>query len=362
VKCRSLIALGLLVVGGVACGTLLGARETADGAVDGGVDGHADDGRNAGDGGDAGDAGDQADSPPFLSCLGMDSVCGASGKEDCCASSIVDSGDFDRGDDAGYRASVTSFRLDDYEITVGRFRRFVNAVVGGYRPAAGSGKHAHLNHGYGLSWPGGYEPGWDSAWNSNLYADKEAWEGPSVLSCKENFATWTPSSASNETLPINCVNWFQAYAFCIWDGGFLPSEAEWSYAAAGGSEQRAFAWGDAGVGPDAGLAAYGCWYHGDGIPCSGVANIAPVGTLTAGNGRWHQSDLSGNLWEWNLDWYAEAYQPGCIDCAYLTEGTERVRRGGSYGFPEVWLLASTRSQGEPAYANPSVGARCARSP
>jgi hypothetical protein len=34
--------------------------------------------------------------------------------------------------------------------------------------------------------------------------------------------TWTVTPGSNETRPINCVNWWEAYAFCIWDGGFLP--------------------------------------------------------------------------------------------------------------------------------------------
>ena len=47
---------------------------------------------------------------------------------------------------------------------------------------------------------------------------------------------------ANESLPINCITWYEAFAFCAWDGGFLPTEAEWNYAAAGGSEQRAYPW------------------------------------------------------------------------------------------------------------------------
>ncbi len=47
-------------------------------------------------------------------------------------------------------------------------------------------------------------------------------------------------AGSNENQPINCVTWYEAFAFCISDGGYLPTAAEWNYAAAGGSDQRAY--------------------------------------------------------------------------------------------------------------------------
>ena len=64
-----------------------------------------------------------------------------------------------------------------------------------------------------------------------------------VSSC--GTSTYTPQPSQNDNLPVSCVSWTEAYAFCIWDGGFLPSDAEWGYAAAGGSAQREFPWGSA---------------------------------------------------------------------------------------------------------------------
>jgi sulfatase modifying factor 1 len=180
-------------------------------------------------------------------------TCGANG-ESCCTSLEVTGGTYDRtytssGDaaaDEAAPATVTGFRLDEYEVTVGRFRQFVSAWNGGagYVPPAGSGRHAHLNGGLGLASDGGdagiaYETGWLSSDNGAI-APTDA-----SLACESQFATWTTRAGGNENLPINCVNWYEAYAFCIWDGGFLPSEAESEYAAAGGSQQREYPWGGA---------------------------------------------------------------------------------------------------------------------
>ena len=305
--------------------------------------------------------------------------CGT-GNESCCASEEVVGGTYYRtyanGGDGGMGeadpATVSGFRLDKYDVTVGRFRQFVNAVLppdggGGWLPPAASGKHTHLNAGSGLAngaSPGTYETGWVASDNGYI--------SPTTgnLECGDpgigDTSTWTASAGSQENLPISCVNWYEAYAFCIWDGGFLPSEAEWEYAAAGGSEQREFPWGSTTPGAANQYAIYGdgngrCYYPtGTLATCTGVANIAPVGTATLGAGLWGQLDLAGELWEWNLDWYAPYIDP-CADCANLTGGSSRVIRSGYYLVGASQLLAPYRNDYTPTNGL-DFGFRCARTP
>jgi formylglycine-generating enzyme required for sulfatase activity len=268
--------------------------------------------------------------------------------------------------DAGDPASVSAFRLDKYLVTVGRFRQFVHAAQTtdagvGWRPAPGSGKHTHLNGGLGLVAVGGSSStGYESGWN----AADDAYVAPTSanLACDPLYATWTPSAGGNEKRPINCVTWQESYAFCIWDGGFLPSESEWEYAAAGGASEHDFPWGNAAPGTDNTEAIYGCNYPSGGGACTGVTNIAPVGSAPAGAGPFGQLDLAGDAWEWTLDWYGVAYVSPCADCAALTPTFGRSLRGGNFELSATYLPTAYRLGAMATVRQAYTGFRCARSP
>ena len=280
--------------------------------------------------------------PPFASCANLPKTCGVSKSDDCCASPLVPGGTYNRSNDPMYPATVSTFRLDKYEVTVGRFRAFVNAG-GGTRatpPAAGSGT--------GVT----FGTGWDPAWNAHLVANAEALKA--ALKCDAQRQTWTNEPSTNDNLPINCVNWFDAFAFCIWDNGRLPTEAEWNYAASGGSEQRVYPWSN----PPSSTTIDDTQAVFCGLTCA----VQHVGSRSPkGDGRWEQADLSGNVWEWMLDWYAPYLNP-CVDCTNLITTTDRVVRGMSFSQPPLNLRTGSRPHATPLNRDNSSGFRCAKSP
>jgi formylglycine-generating enzyme required for sulfatase activity len=308
-----------------------------------------------------GDVGPVDPGSTFPSCTALLASCGPKGTDSCCTSLWVPGGTYYRSYDVAadgmysstaYPATVSSFYLDKYLVTVGRFRAFVNAGMGidtpSGKPAAGAGANPYLAG-----------SGWDPSWDASLAPSTATLE--SNLNCNATWQTWTNAAGSNEELPINCVTWYEAMAFCAWDGGFLPTEAEWNYAAAGGNEQRAYPWSN-----PAGSLAIDCTdanYYGTSYCVSSGANKVGSESPT-GDGRWGQSDLGGNLYEWNLDSMAAPYTTypysigSCTDCADLSASGYKVFRGGE--FADAGLRTANRSFADPAILFDGVGVRCAR--
>jgi formylglycine-generating enzyme required for sulfatase activity len=314
---------------------------------------------------------------------GANATCGgvagnenASGADDCCKALALPSGSFNQFNDPRYTATVSSFILDEFEVTAGRFRAFVEATNGdlrGHAPADGAGAHPKVAN-----------SGWRSEWNAALPAsrtDVDQMLGPEKCQVGANLddygalTWWTPALdakvkannggksdvlASNtkdalDGKALNCVPWQVLMEFCIWDGGRLPTNAEWGYASAGGGEQREFAWGnvpdaqkahvfgqpnlsfapldpngqsivvawlwDASAGPNAappGQSGYVyTWGSRFAAQHDNASHIAPVGRRVTGNAKWGHADMSGGMYEWTLD--EGPIKPGtCTDCANVS--------------------------------------------
>jgi formylglycine-generating enzyme required for sulfatase activity len=302
--------------------------------------------------------------PPTTAAMtgpGLD-TCGST-PGSCAATVRLPGGTYDVRIDPATPATVSSYRLDTYKVTVGRFRKFTEAWLGGWRPAEGAGKHLHTNGGRGLARvEGGFESGWQSAWNGWVGAPSQApqpltsldagtWSAN--LACRSATgpaaATWSAVAGTRESWPMNCATWVEAQAFCIWDGGFLPSEIEWDFAAIGGSEGRTFPWGTDPVSPARALYA--------------AQQLEPVGSRPAGVGRWGHAEMLGTLGEFVMDSRVTSYASRCVDCAHESTTRDRTTRGTNFRSSAVTVTAVSsvgRSGMELDIRSDAYGFRCAR--
>ncbi len=263
---------------------------------------------------------------------------GASG----CGMVSVPGGTFAMGDPMARRGgpvqtaiTVSPFMIDRYEVTVARFRRFWDAGHPGVPD-----QWVVYRGGRNLPWAlTTYEPG----------------RAADIAEC-----TWNPAAGNFESRPINCVDWFTAQAFCVWDGGRLPTEAEWEFAARG-TDGRAFPWGN--EAPDGRL----CWGGND----QGLMGTCDEegGAFTPGASPFGAIHMSGNVWEWTADSYGDYGNSDCWMGAAQTDpicsansDSDRVVRGGAWHYTDaVDLRAAARGGVSPTSRNVfGIGFRCAR--
>ena len=155
--------------------------------------------------------------------------------------------------------------------------------------------------------------------------------------------------AGEPRLPVSCVHWRDADAFCRAAGKRLPREAEWSSRAADGE-----------AGATRGRISAGCFFAATlvsettGRTCT--RGPSRVGAHPSGASALGFQDLSGNVEEWMSDWYVENLAYGGAPAA----GASHVLRGGGWLSAPSAARTTSRNWGSSLEAGPNVGFRCAR--
>ncbi len=190
--------------------------------------------------------------------------------------------------------------------------------------------------------------------------------------------TWQkPGFPQTERDPVVCVNWFEVRAYANWLSGKtgkryrLPSEAEWEFAARGGSTgSRPFAADPtnfctrANVGD---LSLADAYKHrrdtGRYGACSdGFPFTAPVGQFPPNKFGLH--DMLGNVWEWTEDCWNTTHDGAGPDSKPRMTGDcdKRVVRGGGW-FNDPWRATSTfRFRDSNGHNGNMLGFRLVRDP
>jgi formylglycine-generating enzyme required for sulfatase activity len=196
---------------------------------------------------------------------------------------------------------VSAFYLDRYEVTTGRYAKFLQATGSTHPPL-----------------------GWETL---DLNRGSE--------------------------LPVTGVDWRDADAYCRWAGRRLPTEAEWEKAARG-TDARSYPWGN-------GSPMLDHANYENSSPSAYDGGLAKVGTHPAGKSPYGIDDLAGNAAEWVADWYAEAFPSNDVrDPKGPAGGSTRVIRGGGRFDPGERIRATKRYYASPDTRGEDIGFRCAR--
>ncbi len=219
----------------------------------------------------------------------------------------IPAGPFVMGSDKGppdetppHRVDISTFWIDELEITAGQYQDCVSA--GACTPAAAS------------------------------------------AGCNSN-------ALGRESHPINCIDWRQADSYCTWANKRLPTEAEWEKAARG-TDGRPFPWGE--TSPTQQLLNFG----------NNVGSTTEVGSYPDGISFYGVHNMGGNVSEWTSDYYAADYYERSpnTDPSGPESSDSRVGRGSSWkiGVPEEALTATVRIRLLESTFDSSIGVRCAR--
>ena len=221
-----------------------------------------------------------------------------------------------------HKATLTSFYMSKTEVTNAQYAQFLNQY-GDYRIKKGL-----LYENQQMIYPNGWGLQFEEDTMANLIYDNKK-------------GKWKPA-AGKDSFPVVNVTWFGAFEFCRFFGFTLPTEAQWEYAASFKSRgdlkspldydlespsDYESGYKYAGTDSVSELADFAWYIQNSGYSTHAVATrkTNPVGLY----------DMSGNVWEWCMDWYKNDFysdaEAAATDPVYApVGGSLRVRRGGSW--------------------------------
>jgi formylglycine-generating enzyme required for sulfatase activity len=203
----------------------------------------------------------------------------------------------------------------------------------------------------------------------NVTISEAFWMGEHEVTQGE-YQTLMGSNPSNfsgpgGTLPVEQVSWNDARAYCTAltaqemalgnvPAGYeyrLPTEAEWEYACRAGTTT------EFNVGADLFCADARFWYSEHSNSSCGVSGSA--GTIAVGSysaNAFGLYDMHGNVFEWCLDSYGD-YSSGAVTDPFVTGGSFRVLRGGSWNSHSNLCRSAARNYTSPGLSNLNIGFR-----
>ncbi len=213
-------------------------------------------------------------------------------------------------------------------------------------------------------------------------AEKETTIWQFGLYCKatgQDIKDFSPSWGLDGDNPVVNVSWYQAAQYANWistqfgldsayvfdsEGNFeairesisapafrLPTEAQWEYAARGGTFRSPFRYSGSDEPDEV------AWYT-DNSELNGVRRTHPVGRKKANALVLY--DLSGNVWEWCQDWYGEYPDSVATNPRGPDTGNTRVLRGGSWSNSDFNCRVSIRYRLYPSNGYNYLGFRLTR--
>ena len=261
----------------------------------------------------------------------------------------IPEGSFQMGSEAGYDINKpvhtvkisNGFFMGKYEVTQEEYSVIMGSNPSSFSSGAEEGENQELRPVENVSW-------YDAVVYCNKRSIAEKLEPVYKKGDETDPAEWgeIPNKSDAEGNNITCD----------WDanGYRLPTEAEWEYAARGGNgTTEVLIW--SGTDKEDELENYAWYWNKSDNKTHKVGMKDPNG--------YGLFDMSGNVWEWCWDWYAEDYYSqteGGSDPKGASSGSYRVFRGGSWNYYADYASVSDRFNNSPDYRINYLGFRVVR--